>query len=318
MKSTFIVILLMIQAIAAWANNGFNITWQKLPSMPQALSGHMSVWHDGELLVIGGTNWNDGNKSTFADVWAYSPQYQSWQQKTSLPQPIAYGAAKSTFTGLTIYGGWDDGNALQATYSLDENNRWQQSDDLLLPLAYSAVEVVDNSTYLFGGAADLADAKTYNAFLWKKSANSWAKISSLPKPCALLASASTQHGIYIFGGMNLKKGKVHNLSNAWFYDIKKNTWKALRHLPIAARGMAACAISERYILLAGGYSDTFLNQVLLYDIQKNSYSQLTPLPYAASGMQMVYINNCVYVMGGEDAPRHRSDLFFVGQVNNLS
>lgn len=318
MKSTFIVLIVIIQVMAVQASDGISIAWQKLPPMPQALSGHMSVWRDGELLVIGGTNWKGGSKSTFAGVWGYSPKRQNWQQKTSLPQPIAYGVAKSTFTGLTVYGGWDDGKTLQTTYSLYENNQWKQGYDLPLEIAYGAAEVVQDNVYLIGGATDLADATSYNSFVWKRNANNWVKISSLPKPCALVASASTLKGFYLFGGMNMQNGKMHNLSDAWFYDSKKNKWKTLQHLPIAARGMAACVISERYIVLAGGYSDTFLNQVLLYDIKNNSYSSLTSFPYAASGMQMVYANHRIYVTGGEDAPRHRSNALFVGQVKNLS
>lgn len=308
----------MCQIAFAKSQSNISITWQKLPSMPHALSGHMSVWRDGELLVIGETHWKDGDKSTFADVWAYSPKRQSWQQKTSLPRPIAYGAAKSTFSGLTVYGGWNDDQTSQTIYSLDKNNHWQKRGDLPLPLAYGAAEVVCNCAYFLGGAADLAEATSYNPFLWKKVSNSWAKISSLPKPCALLASTSTPHGIYIFGGMNMQNGVVHNLADAWFYNVTKNQWKALRPLPTAARGMAACAISERYILLSGGYSDTFLHQVLLYDVQNNSYSQLPALPYAALGMQMVYVDNHIYVTGGEDAPRQRSDFLVVGQVKYLS
>jgi N-acetylneuraminic acid mutarotase len=314
-KSTFIILLLMVQTVTAWAHSDVKIDWQTQTPLPEAVGGHMSAWCDGELFVIGGTAWKDGVKSTLSDVWAYSQQRKTWRCAPSLPRPIAYGVAESTFNGIEIDGGWDHDQALKDVYFFSpKSNQWQRKNNLPLPLAYAGGGMIQGRNFLIGGAADLAKDESYNSVLWQNDAGQWRNISQIPAPRALSATAFNQKGLYIFGGMKMQKGQVQNLADAWFYDVKKKRWKTLRPLPIAARGMAACAISEKYFLLAGGFSDHYLNQVLLYDVKKDIYTPLTPLPCAVMGFQMVYADGAVYVTGGEDAPRHRSNLFFAGQI----
>lgn len=315
MRTKYIFLFLLLIFLPAFAFPQSQIDWQTQAPLPEAVGGHMSAWCGGELFVIGGTQWNDGVKSTLADVWAYSPPRKTWRRAPSLPRSMAYGVAESTFNGIEIDGGWDHDQALKDVYFFSpESNQWQQKNDLPLPLAYAGGGMIQEKNFLIGGAADLAKDESYNSVLWQNDAGQWRNISPIPTPCALAATAFNQKGLYIFGGMKMHNGQVQNLADAWFYDVKKQRWKPLRPLPIAARGMAACAISEKYFLLAGGFSDHYLNQVLLYDVKKDIYTPLTPLPCAVMGFQMVYADGAVYVTGGEDAPRHRSNLFFVGRI----
>jgi len=326
MKSTFIALLILAQCACVWAQKSVKLDWQALPPLLQAVGGHMSVWCDGKLFILGGTDWKDGTKSTFSNVWTYSPKEKVWMSFPSLPQPLAYGVAKSTFEGILVLGGLNQGKASSQIYQITFGNNksdWLPLNPFPFPMAFSGGGVIKEKIYVLGFIADSQDHQSAGAKLYshnlEDNASKWVQLPSPPSDVQTnFASASTKDALYIFGGMAIKGDSVKNSDEAWVYYPTAREWKRLHSLPIAARGIAACAISERYILLAGGYSDTFLNQVLLYDCKNNIYSKLTPLPYAAMGMQMVYVKDCVYVSGGEDAPRHRSNLFFVGKLKDHS
>jgi len=57
-----------------------------------------------------------------------------------------------------------------------------------------------------------------------------------------------------------------------------------------------------------------LDDVLLYDIREDRYQACTPLPFAALCEQGVMTNGRIYVIGGEDRPRHRTDRVIVGKI----
>jgi len=78
-------------------------------------------------------------------------------------------------------------------------------------------------------------------------------------------------------------------------------------------------IDDRSILIVGGCrgekdGPVMLDEVLLYDIRADRYRVCTPLPFAALCEQAVMKNGRVYVIGGEDRPRHRTDRVVIGKL----
>jgi N-acetylneuraminic acid mutarotase len=57
-----------------------------------------------------------------------------------------------------------------------------------------------------------------------------------------------------------------------------------------------------------------LTDVLAYDTMEDRYFPCEPLPLAALCEQAVLKDGRLYVIGGEDLPKHRTDRVFVGHI----
>ena len=116
---------------------------------------------------------------------------------------------------------------------------------------------------------------------------------------------------------------VADAADAFRYDPQGDQWHALAPLPSARRGPAAVAIDDRYILLLGGCRNEkdvpiMLDEVLAYDVKEDRYHACKPLPYAAVCQAAVMREGEVFVLGGEDAPRHRTDRVVVGRLTKTA
>ena len=89
-------------------------------------------------------------------------------------------------------------------------------------------------------------------------------------------------------------------------------WEKLAPLPYAVRGLTACALDGRRILLAGGYkndAEEFTDEAFVYDINTGKYTPTQPLPYKAM-VSLVKVGDWIYCLGGEDRKKHRTDAVF--------
>ena len=108
-------------------------------------------------------------------------------------------------------------------------------------------------------------------------------------------------------------------ADAFCYEPSRDQWKSLAPLPGARRGTAGIALDDHRLFLIGGCrgdKDTLLmlDEVLMYDMRENRYQPCTPLPFSALCEQAVILNGHIYVIGGEDKPRHRTDRVVVGTL----
>ena len=74
--------------------------------------------------------------------------------------------------------------------------------------------------------------------------------------------------------------------------------------------MAALALDDNTILLAGGYATDFRAALLLYDIAKDQYTPIGDAPVAAAGMELLLYKGDVILMGGEPRMKERSARVF--------
>ena len=125
--------------------------------------------------------------------------------------------------------------------------------------------------------------------------------------------------IFLYGGTGPADGATTDFADAFCYDARRDRWEKLAPLPGPRRGAAGIAIDERYILIIGGCRGgkdglRMLDEVLAYDTRENRYHPCTPLPFAALCQQAVIKDGRIYVIGGEDRPRHRTDRVAIGRV----
>jgi hypothetical protein len=78
--------------------------------------------------------------------------------------------------------------------------------------------------------------------------------------------------------------------------------------------MAAASMDRDRILLAGGYTSDFTNEVWIYDIRQDRYNHAGPLPFAVSGIDLIFHDGLILTLGGEDRMRSRSPRFIEGRV----
>jgi N-acetylneuraminic acid mutarotase len=100
------------------------------------------------------------------------------------------------------------------------------------------------------------------------------------------------------------------MDSAFVYNIGDGAWKKIKLYPIAVRGLASCALNDRYILFGGGYTNEFTDAAFIYDTKSDAYFKTTALPYAAMS-NFIKSGEKIYWLGGEDRMKHRSDLFYV-------
>jgi N-acetylneuraminic acid mutarotase len=189
--------------------------------------------------------------------------------------------------------------------------------------AQASALTMGNLLYVIGGLSDGNDFHTATDSVITCSPGSggvWTKSKPLPNPLALASAVSINHKIYLFGGMGPRGGDLVDYADASCFDPNENAWINLAPMPRARRGAAAVAIDARHILIVGGCRNVkgepvMLSDALLFDTETNQYQPCAPLPYAALCEQAVIDGNNVYVIGGEDKPRHRTARVVVGHLS---
>lgn len=121
----------------------------------------------------------------------------------------------------------------------------------------------------------------------------------LPKVLFLGCSFTFGHGVEngeTYSALLAKQFPSFKMVNA-----ATNTWSPLPDFPAATHALKGAAIGDK-IYLAGGYHD-FLerDEVYIFDTQTEEYSLGTPLPLGRSYHNMVALDSCIYVVGGNHA-----------------
>ncbi|MGQ9730286.1 MAG: Kelch repeat-containing protein [Candidatus Zipacnadales bacterium] len=312
------------------------IIWHIGPNMPRPSGGHAAVVLGGDLFVIGGTNWHDGKKHWFDEVWCYDVQMEHWSLVDRLPTPLAYGATANASERLYVCGGADGAVTLRSCILLERREgdpglRCRALPPLPEPRSYAGVALVGDTLYVFGGAMDFADLSTIRDTVLTLDLDDprghWREVSQLPSSRCHAAIAAAGQNIYVFGGCVLsREGELLNLRDCWGYDVVRGTWQRLCDLPFAARGLEALPLNDDCILLFGGYSATaieaqtngptfgFRDEVLAFQPSTGRFMTLVHMSYGAVGMAPVMDGHYIYLTGGEHRLRSRLSTLTIGSV----
>lgn len=326
--------LLLLQAFSHAAE------WEKLPPLPAPNGGFVVGSDQGKLVIAGGTNWEGGKKNWLTKVWAFDPQSLKWEARPELKNPIGYAVAgiRADVMGkssMMFGGGSDDRGVVRAVQSLGQTGFVARGADLP-PNAVLAAGGLHGKTLVFsGGTPDSTQiAKASNA-TWSIDLDTLqiTHLEPFPGPPFLTAASAMDlsGSLFVFGGgtWDEKTQTVLNLDVAHAFDVKKNTWKKLRSLPYAARGMSAVVVYQAepkggslvksFVYLAGGYkNDTegFTDEAFLYDIAKDEYRPAIALPYKAM-VALVVLEGHLYCLGGEDKKQSRTDACYRISIDEL-
>lgn len=303
MRFGLLLLLLMIHAAAA--------EWERIAPLPEPNAGFSCGAPGGEIIVVGGTNWEGGTKRWLNAVHVYSPVRQQWRTIAPLESPCAYAADGITvekYPKLVLAGGSSGEQTHHRLYAMGIT-----PSVIALPSGsvYSAGAVIDDELFVAGGAPaqDQLASLSNSAVAIQFTTGRMRPLAPVPSPgFGITASAACGGKLYIFGGAqwDAAAGEVRNRASAFAYDPLKNDWATLPDLPRANRGIAAVPLDDHRILIAGGYADeAFTNEAFLFDTGSPVYIRIIPLPYPAL-VALVVCGEHLYCLGGEDEKKHRT------------
>ncbi len=300
--------------------------WQALSPLAVGNAGFIAGFVDDQMLVIGGTNWTDGNKAWLRDAWSFPAGSTQWRTIQPLPAPIAYAAFGSNDRGVYWLGGSDGVGTLDGFYRVTNSSSIEHVSDTGHKVVYAGAAADDDALYIVGGAEDVSDLSTLTDRFMRVSLET-GEISTLPAypggAVMLPAVVCTGEEVFVFGGgrYNAAGPGVVNAADAYAYSLQNKAWRRLAPLPHARRGMAACRLDTGTILIGGGYGgitdqpeEGFASDATTYHLKDDRYLPAMDLPYAAMGQSLINYRDTLYLLGGEDRSRSRTAAFYVYRV----
>lgn len=300
-------------------------SWQKLPALPESNGGASMGAVAGQIVVVGGTNWRDGTKHWLKTVHRYDPSTSQWTSRETLPEPFAYGMVTMTDGALVVLGGTTGSAPFAGSIRVEPKQVTSRMDGgIKVPAVLSAGGRIGDEFIFTGGTDDAANTSAFrrDTFAVNLATGAQRTLPLFPgKPMGMPGTVVTADELFIFGGCawdSVKKGAL-NLSESYALSVRRNTWRALKPLPQAVRGLAAVLIDDQHVYLAGGFTDAdggFTDAAWIYDLTRDTYTPSAPLPYRAV-VTLVLNDGYVYCLGGEDRGKHRSDAAFRIPVSAL-
>lgn len=319
-------------ALTATAAAGPALTFQPAANMPTGRGGQVCGVLDGKVVVAGGTYWIDGETKVWTgDLHIYDPKTNTWSKGPDMPFPLSYGTGDAIAGRLYIVSGSDGQRDYKETIicrRVGGQYQWLWGPALPAPRIYTASVVIGTKLYVIGGAPDHElNGKFYNDMLILDTARpgqGWRSSHRMPGAGrVLLGAAAIGDRIYVFGGYQRTRDGMKNSDDAFVYDTAKDRWDRLPDAPYAARCWDGLALDGQVYLLGGyvtwplvtGRPEGFTDKVLRFDPETKRYAQAGELLLPVVGINpRVLPDGSVFVAGGEDRKKHRTDVAAIGRL----
>jgi hypothetical protein len=302
--------------------------WEKLPPLPEPNAGFAANVDQGKIVIAGGTNWEGGQKNWLKKVWCFDPAGMKWEALADLKAPVAYtvhGLSQQTRekSVMILAGGANAEGALTQVHFLGAGGFETRQEALTTHCVLAAGGVHQKSLLFCGGAPDATQIDKASNAMWSVDLDTLKVTSLAPCPSVPFVVAGsvmdTAGSLLVFGGgtWDEKNQAVRNLDAAHLFTLATSTWRQLRPLPYAVRGINAAMLdqdkteagSKSFVYLAGGYkndAEGFTDEAFFYDIPQDAYRPAPPLPYKAM-VTLVVCQGYLYCLGGEDKKQSRTD-----------
>jgi len=283
--------------------------WQRMPDLPEPNGGMICYAVGEDIIVAGGTNWENDTKQWLVKRWRFDARAKAWKPLPPLSAPLAYAAGGGFFTA----GGSDGQKSSDSILEWKADRLPRQLGRLPQPVTLAGAAFASSRLFVIGGAADIADFSTVTAhcFEWRSGSKEVQSLPNYPSgPTALVAVAATKTRVFAFTGATWEAAgkQVVNRSAAFALDLATQAWKPISPYPFAARGVTAVALDDKRIFLAGGFKSAeegFTDESFIYDIASDRYAPGVRLPIR-SMVHLVKTREWLWALGGEDRQKHRS------------
>ncbi len=266
--------------------------WDTLAPIPESFTFPVVAVANGRIHIMGG----GGNGGATDHHYAYDPYTNTWETRALVPYRAQQPAGAAANGKIHFFGGGfpNTGTPLDDHFIYDPvTDSWDQGGDLTAPRAIHYAVTLDDVLYSLAGQGVANLCQAYDTLT-----DSWITKNNLPDNSFWYGSHVAAEGhIYRFcgGGYTAPNKLAHR------YDTGSDTWSSLPMFPAATHGSRAAAIGKN-IYIAGGYHD-FLerDEVWIFDTETEQYTAGTPLPLGRNYHNMVTIDDCFYVLGGNHA-----------------
>ena len=280
-------------------------------------------------------------------------QAMQWESLPRYPLPVGYALAVADGSKLWVIGGRNADRVHAEVYTLDlarENPSWIPAPSLPLPRAGARGGISAGVIYIAAGTEEYhgqpRPASSVLALDTNDLERGWQVVGEVPRPELEWPVGTVCGGkLYLFGGLvadeqfTMAKTFIrswHNVASsipvrdAYCFDIATRKWQQIRPLPLACGTGACTALDDSHVIIAGGVAlaipasrisgrklhTYFSTQCLLYDTVRDRYHPLNPMPVGVGDQGCAYVNERLYMIGGEDSPwKTRTDLVQVGRVH---
>jgi hypothetical protein len=259
--------------------------------MPEARQEHAAGTFGSRLYVVGGF---DATGLDSDSVFVYYSG--AWHGGPRFPAPVDHPSAASVAGRLFVAGGFSNGRATNAVYSLTTDAQvWQPVAPLHHARGALALVAVGDRLYAIGGNTEKGDNVAISE-VYDPVTSSWADLPKpMPGPRNHLAGFAHQGKACVAGGRTPDTTRVD------CYDPTTDTWGGLPDLPKATSGAGAAALGDS-VVVAGGEL-TRDSQVIsqLAWFHQGSW-ELMSMSLPRHGVQLGVLDGRAWVCGGGSAP----------------
>ncbi len=266
--------------------------WDTLAPIPESFTFPVVAEVGGKIHIMGGGGVGGATNHHFA----YDPATDSWAIRAPVPY-LAQQPAGAAADGKIHYfgGGYPTSGQPKADHHIYDpvTNSWTEAADLTAPRAIHYGVALNDVVYSLAGQGMANLCQTYDPV-----ANAWTTKNNLPDNGFWYGAHVAAEGhIYRFcgGGYTAPNKLAHR------YDLETDSWASLPMFPAATHALRGAAIGNK-IYLAGGYHDFIeRDEVFIFDTDTESYTTGIPLPLGRNYHNMVSLDSCIYVVGGNHA-----------------
>jgi hypothetical protein len=284
-------------------------TQVKTVNAPESRDGHTCVYHDGKLVLYGGCEGSEEDKTLFSKVHVLDLDTRVWSeiQTTGLaPQGRDGHIAAQIDDVMVVYGGSTSSGICSDIIGFHiPNGTWQTyivEGDLPGYRESMGCTVIGSSIYVFGGnISENAATDVYSNDLYRLDVKQQTVESQLLRPLTIQPSARvscslsavTRQTIVMFGG----EGAEGMLNDIWIFHIHLGIWSQIipaKHIEsrIAHVGVA---LSGKLVVFGGlGESGAALNEVavLTFKLTEDNEGETALLPVSESENKPKMCSTC--------------------------
>jgi DNA-binding CsgD family transcriptional regulator len=133
--------------------------WRLIASLPQPLSGGLTLSDGAFLYVFGGWNGEEYLDTAFK----YDPSADSWRPLPPMPEAVIFAAGGALTGKLAVVGGANEQGQLPSCHIFDPTGEeWSSCPDMLQPRAAAGSAVILNKLYVIGGGIDSEDEISFS------------------------------------------------------------------------------------------------------------------------------------------------------------